>query len=228
VKREPPVLSASILAADFTRLGSAIEAADAGGADWIHVDVMDGHFVPAITMGPVVVAACRRSTKRPLDVHLMVEKPEGMLEAFAEAGASLLTVHVEACPHLFRTLETIRGLGMLAGVALNPGTAVSTIEEVLPVADLVLVMTVNPGASGQPFLEGMIPKITRARELRDRTGSRAWIEVDGGINAATAGKAARAGAEAFVAAQAIFGYPAGIKAGLDALRAEILAVEPSA
>jgi ribulose-phosphate 3-epimerase len=218
VKRSQPILSASILAADFSRLGSAIEHAEAAGADWIHIDVMDGHFVPAITMGPVVVEACRRATQLPLDVHLMVEQPDPMLKPFADAGASLLSVHAEACPHLYRTLETIRGLGVQAGVALNPGTSLDSIEEVLALVDLVLVMTVNPGAYGQPFLEGMLDKVTRARARCDQTGSKALIEVDGGINPETIRRASQAGADAFVAAHAIFGHPHGITAGVQALR----------
>ena len=216
--RSQPILSASILAADFSRLGSAIEQAEAAGADWIHVDVMDGHFVPAITMGPVVVEACRRATQLPLDVHLMVEQPDPMLKAFADAGASLLSVHAEACPHVYRTVETIRGLGVQAGVALNPGTSLDTIEEVLALVDLVLVMTVNPGAYGQPFLEGMLDKVARARARCDQTESKALIEVDGGINPETIRRAAQAGADAFVAANAIFGHPQGIAAGVQALR----------
>ena len=215
---ERSIVSASILAADFTRLGSAIQAAEKGGADWIHVDVMDGHFVPALTMGPVVVAACRRATRLPLDVHLMVEQPGNLLQAFAEAGADSLTVHVEACPQLHRTLETIRGLGMKAGAALNPGTPVSALEEVMPILDLILIMTVNPGAYGQPFIETTLAKIPRARALREAAGSEAWIEVDGGMTAETAPRAAAAGAEAFVAAHAIFQHPEGIEAGVAALR----------
>jgi ribulose-phosphate 3-epimerase len=218
VKRAQPVLSASILAADFARLGSAIEQTEAAGADWIHMDVMDGHFVPAITMGPVIVEACRRATRLPLDVHLMVEQPDPMLKAFAEAGASLLTVHAEVSPHLYRTLETIRGLSLQAGVALNPGTSLDAIEEVLPLVDMVLIMTVNPGAYGQPFLEGMLDKVARARARCDQIGSKAWLEVDGGINPETARRAAQAGADAFVAGHAIFGHPQGITAGVQALR----------
>jgi ribulose-phosphate 3-epimerase len=215
---ERSVVSVSILAADFTRLGSAIQSAEKGGADWIHVDVMDGHFVPALTMGPVVVAACRRATRLPLDVHLMVEQPENLLQAFAEAGADNLTVHVEACPQLHRTLETIRGLGMKAGVALNPGTPVTALEEIIPILDLILIMTVNPGAYGSPFIESTLAKISRARALREAAGSKAWIEVDGGMTAETAPRAAAAGAEAFVAANAIFNHPEGIEAGVAALR----------
>jgi len=218
------ILSASILAADFTDLGGAVRAAESGGADWIHIDVMDGHFVPALTMGPVVVEACRRATRLPLDVHLMVEHPETLLAAFRDAGSDALTVHVEACPHLYRTLETIRDLGMKPGAALNPGTPVSALEEVLPLLDRILVMSVNPGAYGQPFLESSLSKLTRARGLREAAGSDVWIEVDGGITPETAGRAAAAGAEAFVAAHAIFQHPQGIEAGVQSLRR---ALEPS-
>ncbi|HSB89792.1 MAG TPA: ribulose-phosphate 3-epimerase [Anaerolineales bacterium] len=216
--RGRPILSASILAADFTQLGSALQAAEAGGADWIHIDVMDGHFVPALTMGPFVVEACRRATRLPLDVHLMVDRPETQLTAFRDAGADALTVHVEACPQLYRTLETIRELGVKPGAALNPGTPVAALEDVLPLLDRVLVMSVNPGAYGQPFLEGTPAKLTRVRTMREAAGSTAWIEVDGGISPETIGRAASAGAEAFVAASAIFGHPQGIQAGLQSLR----------
>jgi len=216
--RGRPILSASILAADFTQLGSALQAAEAGGADWIHIDVMDGHFVPALTMGPFVVEACRRATRLPLDVHLMVDQPETLLTAFRDAGADALTVHVEACPQLYRTLETIRDLGVKPGAALNPGTPAAALEDVLPLLDRVLVMSVNPGAYGQPFLEGTPAKLTRVRALREAAGSTAWIEVDGGISPETIGRAASAGAEAFVAANAIFRHPQGIQAGLQSLR----------
>jgi ribulose-phosphate 3-epimerase len=212
------MLSASILAADFTQLGSALQAAEAGGADWIHIDVMDGHFVPALTMGPFVVEACRRATRLPLDVHLMVEHPETLLAAFRDAGADALTVHVEACPQLHATLQRIRDLGVKPGAALNPGTPVAALEDVLPLLDRVLVMSVNPGDYGQPFLEGTLAKLARVRALREAAGSSAWIEVDGGISPETIGRAASAGAEAFVAANAIFRHPQGIEAGLQSLR----------
>src|SRR5512142_811305 len=157
------VLSTSILSADFARLGEEIAAVEAAGADWIHVDVMDGHFVPNITMGPFIVAACRRITKLPLDVHLMIEKPERYIEAFAKAGASGLTVHVETCPDLFSTLKQIKSLGCWAGVVLNPATPVSAIEPFLGEADLVLVMSVNPGYSGQRFMPETISKVAQVR-----------------------------------------------------------------
>ncbi len=212
------LLAPSILSADFANLGDAIGEAEAGGADWIHIDVMDGHFVPNLTMGPVVVEACRRVTELPLDVHLMVERPEDLLRAFAQAGADHITVHIEACPHIHRTLSDIRDLGLKAGVALNPGTPANAISEVLPLVDTVLVMTVNPGYSGQPFLEEVVQKIATLRDGRDGRGLGARIQVDGGITAQTAPRAAEAGAEVFVAASAVFGHPEGIGAGIRELR----------
>ena len=159
----PHILAPSILSADFTRLGEEIAACEAAGADWLHIDVMDGHFVPNITMGPFIVEACKRVTKLPLDVHLMIEKPEGLLEAFAKAGANHLTVHVETCPHLHRTLEFIKSLGCTAGVTLNPGTPIGAIKSVLHLADLVLVMSVDPGFSGGKFVpESFAREIGRA------------------------------------------------------------------
>ncbi len=212
------LLAPSILSADFANLGDAIGEAEAGGADWIHIDVMDGHFVPNLTMGPVVVEACRRVTELPLDVHLMVERPEGLLRAFAQAGADSLTVHIEACPHIHRTLSDIRDLGLKAGVALNPGTPAIAVSEVLHLVDVVLVMTVNPGYSGQPFLEEVVQKIAALRDRRDARGLAARLQVDGGITAQTAPRAAEAGAEVFVAASAVFGHPEGICAGIRGLR----------
>lgn len=216
-----PTLSASILSADFSDLGTAVTTAEEAGIDWIHVDVMDGHFVPNITMGPVVVSACRRVTQLPLDVHLMIEAPERMVPAFAEAGASNLTVHVEACPNLHRTLQIIHEAGCRAGVAVNPGTPAEAISSVLDMVDLILVMTVNPGYAGQAFIDSALPKVAALKEMRNRSGSAALIEVDGGVSASTAPLAARQGAEVFVAATAIFGYPGGIAAGINALRAAL-------
>jgi ribulose-phosphate 3-epimerase len=215
------VISASILSADFTRLGEQITVCESAGADWIHVDVMDGHFVPNITMGPVIVEACKRATKLPLDVHLMIEKPEKHIEAFAKAGASGLTVHVETCPHLDRTLLDIKSLGCKAGVVLNPETPVREIEPVLHLADLVLVMSVHPGFSGGKFVPETIAKVADVRKKLDALGSSAWLEVDGGINAETLSKMKDAGAAAFVAASAIFKHPRGITAGIHALRAQL-------
>jgi len=215
------VIAASILSADFTRLGQEIAVCESAGADWIHVDVMDGHFVPNITMGPFIVEACKRVTKLPLDVHLMIEKPEQYLEAFAKAGASGLTVHVETCPQLDRTLQEIKSLGCKAGVVLNPETPVREIEPVLQLADLVLVLSVHPGFSGGKFIPESIAKVADLRRKLDALGSSAWLEVDGGINAETLPKMKEAGATAFVAASAIFKHPQGIMAGIQTLRAQL-------
>ncbi|NIM92474.1 MAG: ribulose-phosphate 3-epimerase [Anaerolineales bacterium] len=213
------VIAASILAADFVRLGEEIKKAEAGGTDWIHVDVMDGHFVPNLTMGPMIVEACKRATDLPLDVHLMVEEPERLLSDFADAGASGLTVHVEVSHHLNQTLNTIKGLGLRAGVALNPSTPLSTISEVVDIADLVLVMTVNPGYGGQTLIESTLNKVSQLRELCESTPScKILIEVDGGINSETAYRASQAGANVFVAGNAVFNHPSGAKAGVQAIR----------
>lgn len=219
------ILSTSILSADFTRLGEEITACESAGADWIHVDVMDGHFVPNITMGPFIVEACRRATKLPLDVHLMIEKPERHLEAFARAGADFLTVHVETCPHLHRTLQQIKSLGCKAGVTLNPGTPVAALEAVLTEADLVLVMSVNPGFSGQVFIPESIARVGEVRKRLDALGSSAWLEVDGGITVETLPKMKDAGATAFVAATAVFKHPQGIEEGVRSLR-DVIASHP--
>ena len=212
------ILAPSILSADFTRLGEQIAECEAAGADWLHIDVMDGHFVPNITMGPFIVEACRRVSKLPLDVHLMIEKPERHLEAFAKAGANHLTVHVETCPHLHRTLEFIKSLGCTAGVTLNPGTPVAALEAVLPLADLVLVMSVDPGFSGGKFVPESFARVTDIRKRLDEINSTAWLEVDGGINAENLSQMKAAGATAFVSATAIFKHLQGIAAGIRALR----------
>jgi len=212
------IIAPSILAADMTQLGNEIRAAEAAGADWIHVDVMDGCFVPNITMGQFIVEACRRVTELPLDVHLMIEKPEEHLETFAKAGASGLTVHVETCPHLHRTLQHIKSLGCKAGVVLNPGTAVGAIEPVLCEADLVLVMSVNPGFGGQKFIPESLARIREIHQKLDALGSSAWLEVDGGVSVETIGQLKEAGTTAFVAGTSVFRHPKGIEAGMTALR----------
>ncbi len=214
-------LAASILSADFSRLGEDIRAAEAAGADWIHVDVMDGHFVPNLTMGPVVVEACRRVTALPLDVHLMIENPEHFLEAFSRAGATGLTVHAEVCPQLGDVLRTIRDLGCKPGVALNPATPASAIEPVLPLADLVLAMTVNPGYSGQSFMPEVLPKVKVLRAKLDEVNPSALVEVDGGINAQTLPLTRDAGAQVFVAASAVFEHKGGTEAGVKELKGVI-------
>ena len=215
------VISPSILSADFTRLGEEIAACEKAGADWLHVDVMDGHFVPNITMGPFIVEACRRVTPLPLDVHLMIERPERYLEAFAKAGASGLTVHVETCPDLLSTLKQIKSLGCWAGVVLNPPTPVSAIEPFLAEADLVLVMSVNPGYSGQKFMPEAVAKVAAIRRQLDLIGSKAWLEVDGGIDVETLPLMKAAGATAIVAATAVFKHPGGPAAGIKSLRSVI-------
>ena len=194
----------SILAADFSALGDAVRAVESAGARLLHVDVMDGHFVPNISIGVPVVASLRKATRLTLDVHLMIENPEQYIGAFAEAGANWITVHQEATVHLNRTLDQIREQGCRAGVAINPATPVSTLSEVLPDVDLVLVMSVNPGFGGQHFLEGSVSKISELRDLRSRYDKQFRIEVDGGIGPETAARVVRAGAEILVAGTSIF------------------------
>src|SRR6266498_4290014 len=215
------VLSSSILSADFARLGKEIATVESAGVDWIHVDVMDGHFVPNITMGPFIVEACRRITKLPLDVHLMIEAPERYIEAFAKAGATGLTVHVETCPDIVGTLKQIKSLGCRAGAVLNPETPVGAIQPAFMEADLILVMSVHPGYSGQSFMPESIARVSEIRKKLDALRSSAWLEVDGGIDVETLPEMKEAGATAFVAATAVFKHPEGIAAGIKALRAKL-------
>lgn len=194
----------SILAADFARLGAEVAAVERGGADYVHVDVMDGHFVPNLTVGPPIVRSLKAVTRLPIDVHLMVEAPDRFVEAFVEAGASMVSVHVEVSPHLDRTLSLIRELGARAGVVLNPSTPVGTLEEVAGQVDYVLVMSVNPGFGGQAFLPSSASKVRRVRALLDAAGNPAPVEIDGGIDLDTVDQVVRAGAEILVAGSAIF------------------------
>jgi ribulose-phosphate 3-epimerase len=198
-------IAPSILAADFGKLAAEVEAVARAGADWIHVDVMDGHFVPNLTIGPPVVKAVRRATRLPLDVHLMIEAPERSLADYADAGADRIGVHVETCPHLHRTLQQIRGLGKRACVVLNPATPALAIEPVLGDVDQVLVMSVNPGFGGQSFIDGVLPKLAQIRRWIDERELAVELEVDGGISPDTIERAARAGANVFVAGTAVFG-----------------------
>lgn len=200
------LVAPSILSADFAKLGEEIRRAESGGADWIHVDVMDGHFVPNLTIGAPVVRSLRKETKLPFDVHLMIADPDRYLSDFAEAGADYITVHAEACTHLKRTLSHIRSLGKKAGVALNPATSEDVLKYVLDDIDLVLVMTVNPGFGGQKFIQAVLPKITEVKEmLRSKGNDGARISVDGGINADTAKQAIARGADVMVAGKSIYG-----------------------
>ena len=214
-------IAPSILSADFSRLGEQVTEAAKAGADYIHVDVMDGRFVPNITIGAPVVATIRRWTDLPLDVHLMVESPESQVDQFADAGADIITVHIEACPHIHRVVQKIKGLGVKAGVSLNPGTPANTLNEILPSLDLVLVMTVNPGFGGQTFIEAMIDKIASLRAELDRRGLPAELEVDGGINAEVAPRVVKAGAGVLVAGAAVFNSEQTVKEALEKIRASL-------
>ena len=221
------IIAPSILSADFARLGEQVATCEAAGADWIHVDVMDGQFVPNISLGPVVVEAIRRSTDLPLDVHLMIVQPERYLQAFANAGADHLTVHVEACPDLPRVLGQIRALGKKTGVALNPETPASAVQDYLGDADLVLPMTVHPGFSGQKFMPEILPKIRQLREWIEARGLKTEVEVDGGIDKNTGLQAQAAGATIFVAANAIFKNEYGIAGGIHSLTKKLTSAKAS-
>src|ERR1051326_267752 len=198
------VLSTSILSADFARLGEEIATVESAGADWIHVDVMGGHFVPNITMGPFIVETCRRITKLPLDVHLMIEEPDRYIESFAKAGASMISVHVEVLPHLHRTIHAVKALGAKAGVVLNPSTPVAALTEIAADVDYVLVMSVNPGFGGQTFIPRSESKVREVRTLLDRAGNPAPVEIDGGIDLGNVARVVAAGARMIVAGSAVF------------------------
>ncbi|MDC0160435.1 ribulose-phosphate 3-epimerase [Gemmatimonadales bacterium] len=212
-------IAPSILSADFARLSDEIGAIEKGGAEWVHVDVMDGHFVPNITIGPLIVDAARRSTTLPLDVHLMIENPDLYIEEFVQAGADIVTVHQEVCTHLHRTIQKIRELGAKAGVALNPGTTLETVRNVLPDVDLLLVMSVNPGFGGQSYIEASTAKLSRARAMLDEVGSGAELQVDGGVGVANVKAVVNAGASVVVAGSAVYRHPDGAAAGVRAIRA---------
>lgn len=212
------ILAPSIIAADFAHIAEEVAACQAAGADWLHVDVMDGHFVPTITIGPLFTESLKRVTKLPLDVHLMISEPEKYLEDFAKAGADHITVHVETCPDLLQVVKRIKSLGCKAGITLNPATPASALDAALPFADLVLVMSVNPGYSGQKFMPEMIAKVEEVRNKLNAIRSSAHLEVDGGMNAETIPLMKKAGATAFVTGNAAFKHPQGSLAGVGALK----------
>jgi len=212
------LIAPSIIASDFTHLADEISAIESAGADWLHMDIMDGHFVPTITVGPLFVQACKRVTKLPIDAHLMISDPDQYLEVFAKAGANNITVHVETCPDLPQTIQKIKSLGCTAGVTLNPATPASALDSVLPLVDLVLVMSVKPGYSGQSFMPEMISKVEEIRNKLNALRSKAYLEVDGGMSAETLPLMYKAGANVFVAGSAVFGHPHGAGEGIRVLR----------
>jgi ribulose-phosphate 3-epimerase len=214
----PYILAPSIIASDFARLGEEIAVCESAGAGWLHLDVMDGHFVPQLTVGPLFLAACRRAARLPIDVHLMIEEPEKHLEAFARAGADRLTVHVEACRDLAQAVRRIKDLGCAAGITLNPSTPVAALESALPHADQVLVMSVVPGFSGQKFMPESVERVKSVRRRLDGLGSKAHLEVDGGITAETLPLVKAAGANVFVSGSAVFKHPQGTAQGILSLR----------
>lgn len=216
------LISPSILSADFTNLGVDVRACEKGGADMIHIDVMDGSYVPNITFGPDIVKACRRITNLPLDVHLMIVEPEKHLKNFIDAGADIVTVHFETCPHIHRTLQTIREMGAKAGLTFNPGTPMDSLNYLGDLVDQVLIMSVNPGFGGQKFIPVSLEKIAAAKLMLEKWNSEAVIQVDGGISAQTIAEVYLAGARNFVAGTAVFGHPEGIAAGIAALRAALV------
>ena len=222
MKSSPQVkLAPSILSADFARLGEQVVEATKGGADYIHVDVMDGHFVPQITVGAPVVAAIRHWTNLPLDVHLMIETPEHQVNQFVDAGADIITVHIEACPHIHQVVQKVKESGVRVGVSLSPGTPINTLKEILSSLDLVLVMTVNPGFGGQTFIEAMLDKVAHLRAELDKRGLTAELEVDGGINTEIAPKVVRAGARVLVTGAAVFNSGQTVAKALKRIRASL-------
>jgi len=222
VKSDPVKIALSILSADYAHLGDAVTEATSAGADYIHIDIMDGRYVPPITIGAQTVAALRPLTDLPLDVHLMVEAPERQIDQFAKAGSDIITIHPEACTHVHRTIQHIKNLGIKAGVALNPGTSTTVLEEVMSEVDLILVMTVNPGYGGQKFIESMCGKIKRVRTELDRHNLVTELEVDGGINADNAARVVAAGARVLVAGAAVFATELSVKESLQKIRVSLL------
>ncbi|MBA3874993.1 MAG: ribulose-phosphate 3-epimerase [Anaerolineae bacterium] len=217
-------IAASILAADFARMGEQVQEAEQGGAGQIHIDVMDGRFVPNLTLGAVVMEAIRRSTQLPLDVHVMIVEPDHLLPDFAKAGANRITVHVEACPNLHRTLQTIKALGCGAGVALNPHTPASALSEVIHMLDVIIVMSVNPGFGGQAFLPEVLPKVRQLRQMIKDSGRAIDLEIDGGVNTETAPTCVQAGANVLIAGSSVYNPKFSVKAGIDALQKAVASV----